>query len=42
MKYLGLDCGKFRLPVRNMTDDMYKEFVNDVEKLNINHLLSRK
>jgi N-acetylneuraminate lyase len=41
MKYVGLDCGEFRLPVKNMTDKMYKDFVNDVRKLKIDHLFSK-
>ena len=27
MKYVGIDCGKFRSPVKNMTDEMYGDFV---------------
>lgn len=42
MKYIGIDCGKFRLPLRNLTDEMYREFVKDVKKLNIEHLFSQK
>jgi N-acetylneuraminate lyase len=33
MKYIGMDCGKFRSPVYNMPDDMYREFVEDVKRL---------
>ncbi|MCJ7448980.1 MAG: dihydrodipicolinate synthase family protein [Bacteroidales bacterium] len=40
MKYIGLDCGKFRLPVKNMTDKMYEDFVKDVELLNMNKFFS--
>jgi len=40
MKYVGLDCGKFRLPVKNMTDKMYEDFVKDVELLNMNKFFS--
>lgn len=41
MKYVGLDCGKFRLPVKNMTDEEYEDFVNDVMKLKIDSYLSK-
>jgi N-acetylneuraminate lyase len=33
MRMLGMDCGKFRLPVRNMTDDKYELFVRDVKNV---------
>jgi N-acetylneuraminate lyase len=42
MKYAGLDCGKFRLPVKNMSDKMYKDFVNDVRLLKMEKLFSKK
>jgi N-acetylneuraminate lyase len=42
MKYVGLDCGKFRSPVKNMTDKMYDDFVNDVRQLKIDHLFSKR
>ncbi len=42
MKYLGLDFGKFRLPVKNMTDKVYEEFVNEVKTLDMNRLFSKK
>jgi N-acetylneuraminate lyase len=41
MKYIGFDCGAFRSPVRNMTDEMYNEFVNDVRDMEMDHLLSK-
>jgi len=41
MKYAGLDCGKFRLPVKNMPDEIYEEFVRDVRYLKIDGLLSK-
>jgi N-acetylneuraminate lyase len=40
MRYIGLDCGKFRLPVRNMDDKMYNEFAGDVRNLGIEDLMS--
>lgn len=42
MKYVGLDCGKFRIPVKNLTGDMYQAFVRDVENLDIADLFSGK
>jgi N-acetylneuraminate lyase len=42
MKYVGIDCGKFRSPVKNMTDDMYEDFLNDVRKLEMDNWFSKK
>jgi len=42
MKYVGLDCGIFRTPFRNMTDKMFEEFRKDVEELNMSALFSKK
>ncbi len=42
MKYVGLDCGRFRSPVRNMPDTLYKNFVDDVRNLGIDGLFSKK
>lgn len=33
MKALGLDCGKFRLPVRNMSEVQYSEFLRDLKEI---------
>ena len=33
MKALGLDCGDFRLPVRNMSEVQYGEFLRDLEEI---------
>lgn len=33
MRLLGLDCGTFRLPVKNMTADQYEEFRKDAEEV---------
>lgn len=41
MKYIGLDCGKFRLPIINMSDDTYKAFSDDVKALNIDKYFSK-
>jgi N-acetylneuraminate lyase len=34
MKLVGLDCGEFRLPVKNMTEKEFKLFKEDTEKIN--------
>ncbi len=41
MKYVGMDCGKFRLPVKNMTDEMYQNFVADVQSLKMESYFSK-
>ena len=33
MKLVGLDCGEFRLPVKNMTGEAFESFKKDVEQL---------
>lgn len=40
MKYIGIDCGGFRLPLKNLTENMYSEFLKDVRSLNMEHLFS--
>lgn len=40
MKLLGLDCGEFRLPVKNMSDEQFKFFQEDVEQLNFSSFCS--
>lgn len=42
MKYIGLDCGEFRSPVRNPDAIAYSMFKKDVEALGIDNLLSVK
>jgi len=42
MKYIGMDCGMFRLPVKNLTDAMYTEFVQDVKALRMDAFFSKK
>lgn len=42
MKYIGINCGKFRSPVKNMTDSAYNEFVKDVASLNMERLFCEK
>lgn len=41
MKLLGLDCGEFRLPVKNMTAETFEAFKSDTEKINFNAFASR-
>lgn len=33
MRALGLDCGTFRLPVQNMTDERYGQFLDDLNTI---------
>jgi N-acetylneuraminate lyase len=42
MKLVGLDCGEFRLPVRNMSLEQLKLFKKDTEQINFNRFCSRK
>jgi N-acetylneuraminate lyase len=42
MKYIGLDCGEFRLPVKNVDKKMYAAFAEDVRQLGIENLMSVK
>lgn len=41
MKYVGLDCGNFRLPVRNLSEEMYSSFRSDVNQLNMDEYFSK-
>jgi N-acetylneuraminate lyase len=41
MRYIGIDCGKFRTPVKNLSDKMYEDFVKDVRLLEMDHLFSK-
>lgn len=41
MRYIGLDCGKFRSPVLNMNDMQYQKFLVDIEALEMNNLFSK-
>jgi N-acetylneuraminate lyase len=41
MKYIGIDCGAFRSPVKNMTADKYREFEKDVISLGMDSLFSK-
>ena len=42
MKLVGIDCGKFRLPVRNMSDSQFAFFEKDVETLNFQGYCSKQ
>ena len=41
MKLIGLNCGEFRLPVKNMSKEQSESFKNDVEQLNFTSFCSR-
>ncbi|MHC2991593.1 dihydrodipicolinate synthetase [Pontibacter sp. HJ8] len=41
MKLLGLDCGEFRLPVRNMSQAQFQSFSADVAALGFSEFCSR-
>lgn len=41
MKYMGIDCGQFRLPVRPMTESAYQAFAADVDALNMKEWFSK-
>ncbi len=42
MKAVGLDCGTFRLPVKNMTETQFAAFLEDVEALNFDSFKSEQ
>lgn len=42
MKYIGMDCGKFRAPVKNMTEEKYGDFMLDIAALNMGTFFSKK
>ena len=41
MKLVGLDCGKFRLPVKNMSDQEFEAFENDVKSISFRDYSSK-
>ena len=41
MKVIGIDCGEFRLPVKNMTAEQFELFKKDVEQLGFSTFCSR-
>ena len=40
MKYIGLDCGGFRLPVKNMNQEEFEAFKKDVKGLHMDNYFS--
>jgi len=42
MKLVDLDCGEFRLPVKNMSSDEFELFKEEVEQLNFSSFCSSK
>ena len=40
MKMVDMNCGAFRLPVQNMSDESFELFKNDVASLNFNEFCS--
>ena len=42
MKLIGLDCGEFRLPVKNMSNAEFELFQKDVEQLGFSKFCSKK
>jgi len=41
MKLVGLDCGGFRLPVKNMSSEQFESFKKDIEQLNFSSFCSK-
>ncbi len=41
MKLIGLDCGKFRLPVKNMNDEDFLKFTKDTEVISFSAYSSK-
>lgn len=41
MKLVGLDCGGFRLPVKNMSDEQFEEFRKDAENVGFDAFKSK-
>jgi N-acetylneuraminate lyase len=42
MKLIDLDCGEFRLPVKNMSAEQFEAFKKDTEQLNFSSFSSKK
>ncbi|MEO9145438.1 MAG: dihydrodipicolinate synthase family protein [Ginsengibacter sp.] len=42
MKLIGIDCGEFRLPVKNMSSEQFVSFKKDVKKVNFSSFCSHK
>ena len=41
MKLIGIDCGEFRLPVKNMNAEQFEGFKKDVEQINFSSFSSQ-
>ncbi|MCU4164448.1 dihydrodipicolinate synthase family protein [Carboxylicivirga caseinilyticus] len=41
MRYVGIECGGFRLPVKAMAEEAYQQFVQDVKALEMEALFSK-
>ena len=41
MRYIGFDCGPFRLPFKNMNKDEYAKFASDVRHLKMEKYFSK-
>ncbi len=41
MKLIGLDCGEFRLPVKNMSADQFESFRKDTQQIKFSEFSSR-
>ena len=41
MKLIGINCGEFRLPVKNMALEEFESFSNDVKSLQFHTFQSR-
>lgn len=42
MKLIGVNCGEFRLPVKNMTETQFELFKHDTDQLNFSSFCSKK
>jgi N-acetylneuraminate lyase len=40
MKLVGVDCGEFRLPVKNMSGEQFELFKKDTEQINFKKFCS--
>jgi N-acetylneuraminate lyase len=41
MKLIGIDCGEFRLPVKNMSAEQFESFKKDTDQINFSSFSSR-
>lgn len=42
MKLIGVDCGEFRLPVKNMSAEQFESFKKDADQINFSSFSSKK